>query len=298
MTEKSIEVIIPVRNLAGQIPELARPLLEQRHEGDVITVINDASTDDTAEVAAGLGLNVITLTASHGPYFARQTAARRSTADILLFIDGRCRPLPGLLDAHREMQSRDGVALSCTDVRTRTGPSLAARVAELQQPFSLRGRVDIPGRPPYFPTCNLGIARPAFEAVNGFRVMRGGGDVDICWRIQEQQLGEMAVDHRVLMEWEPRTSMRDLASQYRRYGRSTAYLKWAFGDQSPAVYRKDSLVEAVKGEIARRKAIRWPTVTEELARISIDTVFQFGYLEAKRKRDTFEPPRNYGAEVR
>lgn len=298
MPEKSIEVIIPVRNLATQIPDLAKPLGEQRRRGDVITLVDDASTDDTAKVGRDLGLNVITLLESQGPYFARQTAAKRSVADILLFIDGRCRPLPGLLDAHRELQSRDGVALSCTDVRTRTGSSLAARVAELQQPFSLRGRVDIPDRPPYFPTCNLGIARSAFEAVNGFRVMRGGGDVDICWRVQEQSLGVMAVEHRVLMEWEPRTSMRDLASQYRRYGRSTAYLKWAFGDQSPAVYRKDSILGALKDEIARRRAIRRPTPLEELARIGIDAVFQFGYLEANRKRKTFEPPRNYGPEVR
>lgn len=298
MPEKSIEVIIPVRNLATQLPELAKPLLDQRHQGDVITLVNDASTDDTAGVARNLGLNVITLAESHGPYFARQTAAKRSTADILLFVDGRCRPLPGLLDAHRELQSQDGVALSCTDVRTRTGPSLAARVAELQQPFSLRGRVDIPGRPPYFPTCNLGIAAPAFKAVNGFRVMRGGGDVDICWRVQEQSLGVMAVDRRVLMEWEPRTSMRDLASQYRRYGRSTAYLKWAFGDQSPAVYRKDSMLSALKDEIARRRAIRRPTLVEELARIGIDTVFQIGTFEAGFKRKSFEPPRNYGPEVR
>jgi hypothetical protein len=53
-----------------------------------------------------------------------------------------------------------------------------------------------------------------------------GGDVDICWRIQEQSLGTMAVDTRVLMEWEPRATMRDLASQWKRYGRSNAYLRW------------------------------------------------------------------------
>lgn len=298
MPEKSIEVIIPVRNLATQIPDLAKPLVEQQRKGDVITVIDDASTDDTAEVARNLGLSVITLSRSQGPYFARQTAARRSVADVLLFVDGRCRPLPGLLDAHRDLQSQDGVALSCTDVRTRTGPSLAARVAELQQPFSLRLHVDIPGRPPYFPTCNLGIARSAFEAVNGFRMMRGGGDTDICWRVHEQSLGAMAIDRRVLMEWEPRTSMRDLASQYRRYGRSTAYLKWAFGDQYRAVYRKDSTLSALKDEIARRRVMRRPTVVEELARIGIDAVFQFGNLEATLKRNTFEPPRYYGPEVR
>jgi hypothetical protein len=35
----------------------------------------------------------------------------------------------------------------------------------------------------------------------------------------------MAVDTRVLMEWEPRATVRDLASQWKRYGRSNVHLR-------------------------------------------------------------------------
>src|SRR5690349_14489813 len=212
MTNQTIEVIIPVRDMADHLPGLLGPILDQLADGDRVTVVNDASTDATEEVARSLGANVVTLTDSRGPYYARQVAASRSRADILLFIDGRCRPLPGLLDAHRSLQQQPGVALSCTNVRTVTGPTLAARMAAKMQPFMLprsggamKATIGmVPPKPDYYPTANLGIDRTAFAKVRGFREMRGGGDLDICWRIQEQSLGTIATDTRVLMEWEPR----------------------------------------------------------------------------------------------
>lgn len=293
MAEKSIEVIIPVRNMADHLPKVLWPLLAQRAAGDVVTVVNDASTDDTEAVARSLATNVVTLTKSQGPFYARQVAAGRSGADILLFVDARCRPLPGLLDAHRELHKHPGVALSCTDVRTLPGPSLAARVAALQQPFSL-SKVGVAGLPAFYPTANLGIDRTAFEKVGGFRAMRNGDDADICWRIQEQSLATMAVDARVLMEWEPRTTMRELASQWKRYGASTAYAKWVYGKNS------SSPQGAVQSFGTRLRAeLRWPPdrlrgrPTEVVARAAMDGVYSFGYWSEKLKSAQFTMPVPY-----
>jgi glycosyltransferase involved in cell wall biosynthesis len=294
VSSNAIEVIIPVQNMADQLPKVLRPLIHQLADGDLITVVNDASTDDTEAVARSLGVNVVTLANSRGPYYARQFAASRSKADTLLFIDGRCRALPGLLDAHRELQDRPGVALSCTDVRTLSGPTLAARVSALKQPFSLRGMVGVPGRPDFYPTANLGIARIAFAAAGGFRAMRSGGDADICWRIQEQSLGTMAVDPRTLMDWEPRTTIRDLASQWKRYGGSTAYLKWVYGQYSPAPYGPDeSLLSKIKAEIQRRHEAPRSTLTEKAVGAAMAWVFQYGYLAATAKRGQFVMPEYY-----
>ena len=290
MVNKSIEVIIPVRNMAEHLPKVLLPLLTQFTGDDVVTVIDDASTDGTGEVARSLGAKVVDLTQSRGPYYARQIVARRSTADILLFIDGRCRPLPGLLDAHRELQSRPGVALSCTDVRTLSGPTPAARVAALLQPFSVPTRGAVPGKPPYYPTANLGIDRLALESVGGFRAMRSGGDADICWRIQEQGLGAMAVDPRILMEWEPRTTVRELARQWKRYGRGTAYLRWAYRQdpvaQTPARPPLKSKLVELRTELRKSPA-------QILAGAAINVMFQYGYHAEKRKRSEFTMPKTY-----
>jgi len=298
MAGQTIDVIIPVRDMADHLPRLLRPLLDQLSDGDRVTVVDDASVDDTAAVARSLGAHVVTLTNSRGPYYARQVAASRSDADILLFIDGRCRPLPGLLDAHRALQAQPGVALSCTNVRTLSGPTVAARMAAKMQPFMLPrsgGAMKavvgmVPPRPDYYPTCNLGINRIAFEKVDGFRAMRGGGDLDICWRIQDQSLGTIATDTRVLMEWEPRTAIRDLGSQWKRYGNSNAYIRWA--------HRNECVSKGAQVSTRLSPAEAWTTLRAELRRppselaatAILGIAFQYGYFAAQLKRKEFEMP--------
>jgi glycosyltransferase involved in cell wall biosynthesis len=294
VTDKSIEIIIPARNMGGELAKALDTLVPQLAGGDALTVVDDASTDDTAGVAEDSGAGVLTLGRSRGPYFARQVAANRSAADILLFIDARCRALPGLLDAHRALHSKTDTALSCTDVRTQGGPTLAARVAEAQQPFSLDGRVGVPGRPDFYPTANLGISKQAFSVVGGFREMRSGADADICWRIQNQSLGRMAIDTRTLMEWEPRATMRDLASQWRRYGASTAYLEWLYGDISPSTFGTPlTLTEKLRRRFSRAGRTGDATITDSLARLAITAVYQYGYVTARRQSKDFTAPEPY-----
>lgn len=304
MPDQSIEVIIPVRDMAEHLPELVRPLLDQLSEGDLVTIVNDASVDETEAVARALGTNVVTVTESRGPYYARQLAAGKSTADILLFIDGRCRPLPGLLDAHRALQRQPGVALSCTNVRTLSGPTIAARLAAKMQPFMLprsggamKATIGIvPPKPDYYPTANLGIDRIAFTKVGGFRAMRGGGDLDICWRIQEQSLGTIATDTRILMEWEPRASMRDLGSQWKRYGTSNAYLRWAHRNEvasaSNAGDHAAPRVSPVEAWTIMRAELRRP-LSELAANAVVGLAFQYGFFSAKRKTSEFEMPAHF-----
>lgn len=291
MSPRSIDVIIPVRDMAGALPQMLAPLIDQLSAVDRVIVVNDASIDDTELVATRLGAHVINLPTSKGPYFARQVAAQSSTADVLLFIDARCRPLPGLLDAHRALQGDPAVVLSCTDVRTQSGPTLAARVAELMQPFRLDGAVGVSGRPDFYPTANLGVDRATFLAVGGFRQMRSGGDADLCWRIQDRSLGTLAADRRVLMEWVPRATMRDLLSQFTRYGASTVYLQWVYGNYSPAPYPQgESRAKALLAELQKRRARRRATPTEWLGRMAVDTAFQYGYLRAKFNKSEFSAP--------
>lgn len=301
MAKQSIDVIIPVRDMAEHLPKLLQPLLDQLSDGDRVTVVNDASTDETEVVARALGAQVVTVTESRGPYYARQLAASGSTADILLFIDGRCRPLPGLLDAHRALQNRPGVALSCTNVRTVSGPTVAARMAARMQPFMLpRGGGAmkatigmVPPKPDYYPTANLGIDRIAFAKVGGFRAMRGGGDLDICWRIQEQTDGTIATDTRVLMEWEPRASMRDMGSQWKRYGHSNAYLRWAHRHESGgATGHPSAKLSPTEAWRTLRAEMRRP-VGELAANAVVGLAFQYGFVSAWLKRSEFEMPARF-----
>lgn len=280
--------------MSDHLTKAIESLSPQLGKRDVVTVIDDASTDDTAAAASRAGADVLTLGRSRGPYFARQVAASRSSADILLFVDARCRALPGLLDAHRTMHDRPGIALSCTDVRTRRGPTLAGRVAALQQPFSLTGKIGVPGRPDFYPTANLGVSKQAFTAVGGFRAMRSGADADICWRVQNEQFGEMAVDSRTLMEWEPRSTMRDLASQWKRYGASTAYLEWLYGNISPSTFGTPrSLPQKVWLRLRGAGTPSGTALPDMLARLAITAAYQYGYTVSRRNHHEFRAPQTY-----
>jgi hypothetical protein len=228
-------------------------------------------------------------------------AASKSVADVLLFTDGRCRPLPGLLEAHRALQQQPGVALSCTNVRTVSGPTIAARMAARMQPFMLprsggamKATIGmVPPKPDYYPTANLGIDRIAFATVGGFREMRGGGDLDICWRIQEESLGTIATDTRVLMEWEPRASMRDMGSQWKRYGHSNAYLRWAHRNESAGKGDQSApKVSPVEAWTTLRAELRRPA-GELAANAIVGLAFQYGFFSAWLKRSEFEMPARF-----
>jgi glycosyltransferase involved in cell wall biosynthesis len=235
-----MDVIIPVKDMADMLEECLMPVIEQLSGGDRVTVVDDGSTDPTAEIARRCGAEVIHIENSRGPYFARHVAAMAAQSDELLFIDGRSRALPGLIASHKELLSRSGIALSCTETRTRTGPTVAERISAKRQPFQLSGYVGLGTRLDYFPTCNLGVRTEAYTAVGGFRNMRSGGDADLCWRIQKADLGGMAADHRVLMEWVPRTSIQSVWEQWYRYGKSSRYLQWVWPDQTMVSTDRDA----------------------------------------------------------
>ena len=49
--------------------------------------MDDASTDDSASVARGFGVQQILLPQREGPAVARNTGARQASGDVILFLD-------------------------------------------------------------------------------------------------------------------------------------------------------------------------------------------------------------------
>jgi glycosyltransferase involved in cell wall biosynthesis len=256
----SIEIIIPARDAAELIGECIDSVTRQIADGDVLTVVDDASADETAEIAERHGARVLRMTARRGPYGARQSAGMASEADVLVFLDARCRVKDGWLESHRDAMRRDDVALSCSEVVAVASDSLASRVAARQQPFRLQATVPDGDALPYYPTCNLGVRASAFREVGGFAEVRSGGDADLCWRIQRAGLGRLAVDNRRLVQWIPRDSLRALAEQWRRYGLARAVLDSAVETSAPAGQRCSALaaVRAARSEL--RGALSDPLV--------------------------------------
>ena len=85
----SVSVIIPAYNEAEGLRDALVPLkeLSVRHNWQVI-VVDDGSTDNTSEIARGVGFEVVTLPYNIGYGAALKAGIRASDSDILVFMDG------------------------------------------------------------------------------------------------------------------------------------------------------------------------------------------------------------------
>jgi 4,4'-diaponeurosporenoate glycosyltransferase len=87
----SVSVIIPARNEEHNLPTLLRSLASQAVKPREILVIDDGSTDRTAEVARQLGARVIASKPLpdgwRGKTWACEQGSQAATGDLLLFMD-------------------------------------------------------------------------------------------------------------------------------------------------------------------------------------------------------------------
>lgn len=99
--KKNISIILPARNEGNNLCKLL-PILCRQFSGQEIIIVNDGSTDDTAEVCADYPVKVIHHPYSMGNGAAIKSGARNATGDILIFMDadGQHRPedIPRLLE--------------------------------------------------------------------------------------------------------------------------------------------------------------------------------------------------------
>lgn len=84
-----VEAIVPAFNEAPRIAQVVRVLASCGHDIDAITVVDDGSTDGTADaaLAAYPGVTILRMRENGGKGKAMLAAVRRSTADAALFVD-------------------------------------------------------------------------------------------------------------------------------------------------------------------------------------------------------------------
>ncbi|MEM8619396.1 MAG: glycosyltransferase family A protein [Actinomycetota bacterium] len=99
MSTPSIDVVIPAHNAAATIERAIRGVLEQDLEHFSLIVVDDGSTDTTADVVTAIGDPRIELhsTEQRGVSAARNRGVEIGSADIIVFLDADDEPLQGWL---------------------------------------------------------------------------------------------------------------------------------------------------------------------------------------------------------
>lgn len=111
-----VSVIIPARNEARNLPHLLGSLREQTYRPQEIIVVDDFSSDQTGEIAAGFGVKVIRNTElpEHwtGKNWALWNGFRQATGDVLVFLDADVRLAPKALERLLAAREQCGGAVS------------------------------------------------------------------------------------------------------------------------------------------------------------------------------------------
>jgi GT2 family glycosyltransferase len=192
-----------------------------------VIVVNDGSTDGTADIAREYGWRLIS-TENRGLSNARNAGLQAATGEIVAYVDADAHPDPHWLChlATAFMKSShagiggpnippldDGAAAECV-ANAPGGPIHVLLSDEIAE---------------HIPGCNMAFWKSSLEAIGGFdpQFRIAGDDVDICWRLQDQgwtvgfSPGAVVWHHR-------RGSVRGYLKQQFEYGKAEALLerKW------------------------------------------------------------------------
>jgi hypothetical protein len=212
----AVAVVVPFAGSAVEGRALLDALAEiRRRPGDEI-VVADNSREPVLEPREGIA--VVRADAEWSSYHARNVAWPATTAPWILFTDGDCRPSPDILERYFAPMPADGVgAVGGAVFSAPPGDSAVERWSSDVDVLSQARTLAHPYRP-FAVTANLLVRRDALAAVGGFAEgIRSGGDVDLCWRLQEAGW-TLEFRPRAAVEHRHRTTLRGVIRQYRRYG--------------------------------------------------------------------------------
>jgi glycosyltransferase involved in cell wall biosynthesis len=121
----SVTVVIPARDAAETIGSVLEALAAQEPRVNEVIVVDDASSDDTAEIAERLGARVLRLETPRFSGGARNRGWEEANGEIVVFLDADAIPSEGWAEGlQRAVAEFPGTVIACArtfTARTRWG---------------------------------------------------------------------------------------------------------------------------------------------------------------------------------
>ncbi|MDH6059768.1 glycosyltransferase [Chrysosporum bergii ANA360D] len=231
-----VSVVVPIYNGEADLPALIQCLQAQTYPQDRVEylLVDNNSSDRTLTLLKASAKNcplirVLGENKIQSSYAARNTGIRAAVGEILAFTDVDCHPQPQWLHSLIQPFADAGVVIVAGEIVSLPGNSILEKHAQREETLSQKHTLTN-SFCPYGQTANLAIRRIALETVGLFRpFLTTGGDADICWRILRSNIGRLEFAPNAIIQHRHRATLKELQSQWRRYGRSNRYLHELYG---------------------------------------------------------------------
>ncbi len=220
-----VSVVVCSYNGSKTLDGCLRSLMKLNYPDYEVVLVNDGSTDSTAQIAARYPKVRYHYQPNKGLSVARNVGMEMATGEIIAYTDDDCFAeedwlyflVAKLLDSDASgvggpnlLPTNDGPVAACVSASPGTPAHILIddNVAE------------------HIPGCNMAFWADRLRSIQGFDAAyrAAGDDVDLCWRLQGQ--GEHIVYSPAAMVWHHRRStVRDYLKQQRGYGTAEALLK-------------------------------------------------------------------------
>ena len=189
-TEKSgLTVMVPAYNEAESIADTIRSLQEQTCVPEEIVVIDDCSTDGTAEVASALGVTVLRPPQNTGSKAGAQSfALDRVRTEMVMALDADTTLAPDAIEQLLAAFSDPEVTAACGSVLPRHVRTVweRGRYVEYLLAFGFFKRVQEHYGKPLISSGCFSIYRTAeLRALGGWSTRTMAEDMDLTWTIYE-----------------------------------------------------------------------------------------------------------------
>jgi cellulose synthase/poly-beta-1,6-N-acetylglucosamine synthase-like glycosyltransferase len=228
-----VSVVVPVYNGEEDLPALIECLRSQTYPPQKVEYLivdnnsrdrNAAIVQEAAAESDAIAIRLLRETDIQSSYAARNTGIRATNGEFIAFTDADCRPEPNWLLSLIQGFVTPNVGIVVGEIVALPGKTVLEQHAQREDTLSQKHTL---GHPfcPYGQTANLAIRRQAFVEVGLFRAyLTTGGDADICWRILRETNWRLEFAETAIVKHRHRSTLQELQSQWRRYGKSNSYL--------------------------------------------------------------------------